>query len=76
MELYREQFRTLGLRIAFYRKKAGWTQAQFAEEVGCSQGYLSRVEANNGKQIAGISLSMLFRMAEVLDVPVAKLFED
>lgn len=76
MELYRKQFQTLGLRIAYYRKKAGWTQAEFADKVGCSPGYLSRVEANNGKQIAGISLSMLFRMAEVLDVPVTKFFED
>lgn len=76
MELYREKYRMLGLRIAFYRKKAGWTQEQFADKIGCSQGFLSRVEANNGKQLTGISLGMIFRMAEVLDIPTAKLFEE
>jgi transcriptional regulator with XRE-family HTH domain len=76
MEDYREQYRTLGLRIAFYRKKAGWTQKEFALEVGCSQGFLSRIEANNGKTVTGISLSMLFRMAEILEIPVSRLFEE
>lgn len=76
MELYRDKHRALGLHIKFYRKKAGWTQAQFAEEVGCSAGFLSRIEANNGKSIAGVLLSMLFRIADVLDVPVSKLFEE
>lgn len=76
METYREQYRLLGLRIAFYRKLAGWTQEEFSDKVGCSIGFLSRIEANNGKQLAGISLSMLFRMAEVLGIPVAKLFEE
>lgn len=76
MEAYREQFRLLGLRIAFYRKRAGWTQEEFSDRVGCSIGFLSRIEANNGKKVAGISLPMLFRMAEVLDIPVSKLFEE
>nr|WP_325178275.1 helix-turn-helix transcriptional regulator [uncultured Oscillibacter sp.] len=66
----------LGLRIAFYRKKAGLTQEQFSNQVGCSPGFLSRIEANNGKKIAGISLPMLFRMANVLNVSVCALLED
>ena len=76
MDEYRDQYRMLGLRIAFYRKKAGWTQEEFADKVGCSMGFLSRIEANNGKHVAGISLSMLFRMAQVLEIPVSKLFEE
>lgn len=76
MEEYREQYRMLGLRIAFYRKREGWTQEEFSDKVGCSIGFLSRIEANNGKHVAGISLPMLFRMAEVLRVPVSKLFEE
>ncbi len=76
MEEYREQYRMLGLRIAFYRKKAGLTQEQFSNLVGCSMGFLSRIEANNGKKIAGISLPMLFRMANVLNISVCSLLED
>lgn len=76
MEIYREKFRMLGLRIAFYRKKAGWTQEQFADKVGCSPGFLSQIEANNGKEIKGVSLAMLFRMADVLGVSVTKLLEE
>lgn len=51
MEEYREQYRLLGLRIAYYRKKRGWTQEEFSDKVGCSIGFLSRIEANNGKHI-------------------------
>ncbi len=76
MEEYREQYRMLGLRIAFYRKKAGLTQEQFSNLVGCSMGFLSRIEANNGKKIAGISLPMLFRMADILNISICCLFED
>lgn len=76
MEEYREQYRMLGLRIAFYRKKAGLTQEQFSSLVGCSMGFLSRIEANNGKKVAGISLPMLFRMANVLNVSVCDFLED
>ena len=76
MEEYREQYRLIGLRIAFYRKKHGWTQEQFADKVGCSTGFLSRIEANNGKKVYGVALPMLFRMADVLEIPIVKLFEE
>ena len=76
MEEYREEYRMLGLRIAFYRKKAGLTQEQFSNQVGCSPGFLSRIEANNGKKVSGISLPMLFRMADVLDISVCCFLED
>ena len=33
-EDYRERFRILGLRIAYYRKMRGMTQEQFAEAIG------------------------------------------
>lgn len=75
-EQYREKYRVLGLRIAYYRKLKGWTQEQFVEKVGCSWSFLSQVEANNGENIRGISLPMLFRMADVLGVSVTKLLEE
>ena len=75
-EEFREQFQMLGLRIALYRKKAGLTQEQFAEKAGCSWSFISRIEANNGKIITGASLYTIFKMAQVLNVPVSKLFEE
>lgn len=75
-EQYRERYRIMGLRIAMYRKMRGYTQEQFAERIGKSWSFISQIEANNGVKIKGISLDTLFCIAEVLDIPVGKLFEE
>lgn len=75
-EEFREEFRLLGLRIAYYRKKMGLTQEQLADELDCSWSFLSQLEANNGKRIHAPSLLLLFRMAKLFQVPVTKLLED
>ena len=46
-EDYRERFRILGLRIAYYRKMRGMTQEQFAEAIGRSVSFVSQIEARN-----------------------------
>lgn len=74
-EEFREEFRLLGLRISYYRKKLGLTQEQLADELGCSLSFLSQLEANNGKRIHAPSLLLLFRMAKLFNIPVTKLFE-
>ena len=75
-EEFRDQYRLLGLRIAYYRKRKGWTQEQLADEVGCSWSFLSQLESNNSDRIHAPSLYMLFKIAQVLDVPASKLFEE
>ena len=75
-EKYRDKYRILGLRIAYYRKLRGMTQEQFAEAVGRSVSFVSQIEANNAAEIKGVSLETLFVMSEKLEVPVARLFED
>lgn len=75
-EEFREDFRLVGLRIAYYRRKLGFTQEQLADKLGCSTVFLSQLEANNGKRIHAPSLLLLFRMAKLFDIPVSKLFED
>ncbi len=75
-EKYRDKFRILGLRIAYYRKLRGMTQEQFAESIGRSVSFVSQVEANNAAEIKGVSLDTLFTMSEALGIPVARLFED
>lgn len=73
-EHFREKYRLLGLKIAYYRKKRGYTQEQFAELIGKSWSFVSQIEANNGAKIKGVSLETLFMISEKLDVPMEKFF--
>lgn len=75
-ENYREKYRVLGLKIAYYRKLRGLTQEQFAESIGRSVSFVGQIEANNSAAVKGISLETLFVISEKLSVPIAKLFED
>ncbi len=75
-ETYREKFRILGLKIAYFRKLRGLTQEQFAEAIGRSVSFVSQIEANNSTVVKGISLETLFTISEKLEVPVSRLFED
>ncbi|WP_458863511.1 helix-turn-helix domain-containing protein [Acidaminobacterium chupaoyuni] len=75
-ERYREKYRLLGLRIAYYRKIRGLTQEQLAEAMGISWSFLSQIEANNGTTLKGISLNTLFLLSDTLKIPLVKLFEE
>ncbi|WP_312939305.1 helix-turn-helix transcriptional regulator [Oscillibacter sp.] len=74
-EKYRQNYRLLGLRIAYYRKVRGYTQEQLAEMIGKSWSFLSQIEANNGARLKGLSLETLFSIAEALQVPAGRLFD-
>ena len=67
------EFRLLGLTIAYYRKLRGLTQAELAEATNISRTHISNIEAPNGK--TSISLNKLFDIADVLEVPVKDLFD-
>ncbi len=67
------EFRLLGLTIAYYRKLRGLTQAELAEATNLSRTHISNIEATIGK--TSISLNKLFDIAEVLEVPVKDLFD-
>ena len=71
---YPERYITLGLKIAYYRKKRGYTQESFAEKVGISLNVLAQVEGTG--TVRGVSLETLFKMADVLQVAPSKLLED
>jgi len=64
----------MGLKIAYYRKKAGYTQEVFAEKIGKSVNFMSQVEGTG--TVRGVSLETLFKMADVLGIPPSKLLED
>ena len=67
------QYRKLGLTIAYYRKLHGITQMQLAEDVNLSRTHISNIEAPNVR--TSISLDKLFDIADALQVPVKLLFE-
>ena len=67
------QYRQLGLTIAYYRKLHGITQMQLAEDVNLSRTHISNIEAPNVR--TSISLDKLFDIADALQVPVKLLFE-
>lgn len=71
---YPEKYKVLGLKIAYYRKKAGYTQDVFAEMIGRSTNFLAQVEGTG--TIRGVSLETLFKIADVLNIPASKLLED
>ena len=71
---YAERYITMGLKIAYYRKKAGYTQEVFAEKIGKSVNFISQVEGTG--TVRGVSLETLFKIADVLGIPPAKLLEN
>lgn len=71
---YPEKYKVMGLKIAYYRKLAGFTQEVFAEKIGRSVNFLAQVEGTGTTR--GVSLETLFKMADVLGIPASKLLED
>ena len=71
---YPERYRVMGLRIAYYRKKAGYTQEAFAEKIDRSLNFLAQVEGYSTTR--GISLETLFKICDVLDIQPGKLLDD
>ena len=64
---YAEQYRQIGLKIAYYRRLRGFTQEQLAERIDRSPAFVGHVEAPNIKK--AVSLDTLFAIAQALDVP-------
>ena len=71
---YAEKYITMGLKIAYYRRKRGYTQEYFAELIGKSVSFVGQVEGTG--TVRGVSLETLFQMAEVLNVSPSKLLEE
>lgn len=71
---YQEQFIKFGLKVQYYRKLRGMTQEAFAEKIGRSWSFVAKIESPT--RAFGVSMDTLFRIAEVLQIPASKLFED
>ena len=67
----KELYQQFGLNVVYYRKKKRLSQTQLAELVDIHRTYVSAIEL--GK--VSVSFDVLFQLAQVLEVPVSKLFE-
>lgn len=65
-------YKAIGRRIKYYRRKCGLTQADVAERMHVENGYVSQIE----RGIARISLRRLSEMADILSVDIALLVSD
>ena len=70
LEEYKGRYRTLGLNIAYYRKMRGLTQEQLAEKAGIERSRVSKTEI----AWIGISLDMVYKIADALEGEPYKLF--
>lgn len=71
---FKDKYITLGLKIAYYRRKAGFTQEYFAELIGKSVSFVGQVEGTGTAR--GVSLETLFKMAQVLNISPSKFLEE
>lgn len=66
-----EEYKKIGLNIAYYRKLKGLTQLQLAEAINISRTHMSNIEAPN--MPTSISLDTLLDIADVLEISAADL---
>lgn len=71
---FSDKYITLGLKIAYYRRKAGFTQEYFAELIDKSVSFVGQIEGPG--TVRGVSLETLFKMAQVLKISPSKLLEE
>lgn len=68
-----EDYKKIGLNVAYYRKLNGMTQEDLAEKLDVHTSFLGQIEAPNIEK--AISMDTLFRIAKALDIPPAKLLD-
>ena len=70
---FTNEFKKLGLKISYYRKLRGLTQEELSEKMDIATSYIGAIEAPNMNK--PITLTTLFRIANLLDVPAYKFLE-
>lgn len=65
-------YRSIGRRIAIYRKNFPMTQSTLSEKLGISESYISQIERGSAK----VSLPRLYQIADILGVDIALLVTD
>ena len=67
---HKQKYKMLGLNIAYYRKLNGYTQEALAEKLNLDRTTISKIELAT----SGVSLDVIFDIAELFEIPVEKLF--
>ena len=73
---FEQEYKKIGLKIAYYRKLAGltnMTQEMLAERLDVATSYIGQIEAAG--MYKPISLTTLLRIAKALDTPACKFLE-
>lgn len=73
MDNYDKRYVEIGYNIQYFRKHKGLTQEQLAEMLDISRQHLGAIEAPN--IVRTISLDLLFRIADTLEVDVRQLLD-
>lgn len=68
---YKQYYEKLGLNIVYYRKRKRLTQLKLAELIDIDRSHISAIEIGN----VGVSLDVIFKMCEVLDITPKELFD-
>lgn len=70
---FEQEYKKIGLKIAYYRKLEGLTQETLAERLGVATSYIGQIEAAG--MYKPISLTTLLRIAQALDTPAYKFLD-
>lgn len=65
-------YKSIGRRIAIYRKNIPMTQAALSEKLGVTESYISQVECGSAR----VSLSRLAQISDILGIDIALLVSD
>lgn len=66
-----DKYKKLGLNVTYYRKLKGYTQLELAEYLGIDRTHMGNIELAT----SGVSLDIIFRLSDLLEIPVYKFFE-
>ena len=70
---YNKVLLDIGLKIGYYRRRAGMTQAELAEHTGLTLSYISQLESPNLPYCP--SVKALFTIAKALGVKASRIIE-
>lgn len=73
MKKHEETYWQLAFNITYYRKKARFTQMQWAEIIGISRTHMSNIEAPNIPTV--FTSTVLLNIADAMDVELVRLFD-
>ena len=66
-------YNIIGKNIKKYRKVKGWTQRELAEKLLLSDSFIAKLESVTHQTI---SIDTLEQIANILEVPIVKFFEE